>query len=328
VASASGDFGLTRGASSSSSVTPAPRVLGRQAPGHQLLVAKVNEYRYLVRTLPPAELDRHDRIAQAASDALEFRVWGRFPRPRYDAAWAELHHLRNFLCHSLPLDQLLATVAEDVEADLEYLDPREARESRKHLDDVRGELERRITHDGDADGPDHVVRARLQALSKDTGDAHSAQWLRVNMMRKRLGLMGGMLMVVLPVAVWRLSAVLDERRSASFYLLIAVFGALGGLISGLLGRESLDDHVTEYYIRRRLLFLRPLIGASLAVVGYCAVRAGLFSVAGVREDSKPGAFLTLAFLAGFAERAFVKRIVDSTNSGGAPTRAGRRGVGD
>ncbi len=307
---------------------PTGHDVGRQAPGDQLLRAKLNEYDYLVQMLPEADVPRYEQTLTAVRNALAHRLWGRLPRPRYDAAWAQLHQLRSFLCHGLSLAHLLGAIAEDVEADIEYLDHREAREARRELDEIRGSIVKRLQPGEHATDSDHLLRTRLQALSKDAGEAHEAQWLRVNMMRQRLTVMGLMLLAVLPAAVWRLPAVMNEGRPARFYFAVALFGAIGGLISALLTQESLDERITQYYVRRRLLFLRPLIGAALALVGYSAVRAGLLSVAGVKEDSTAGAFLALAFLAGFAERAFVKRILDSASAQGRGSSRGARRGGD
>ena len=293
------------------------------------MLARIDEYDYLLRTLPASDRAGLEGLLAAARDALAHRGVGGLSRPRYDAAWAQLHHLRSFLCQKLALAHLLGVVAEDVEADIEYLDPREAKEARRELDDVRNKVRCRLNDS--KDGPketESLVRARLEALSKDTGEAHEAQWLRVNMIRHRLTLMGIALAVVLPAVVWRLPGVLAER-TVGFFLVVALFGAMGGLISAVLGRDSLEDRVAEYYIRRHLLLLRPLIGAALALFSYCAVRFGLVSFGTVNEDSAAGEFLVVAFLAGFAERAFVKRILDSTSGQGrGATRSARRGADD
>lgn len=304
------------------------RTIGRRAPGDQLVLARVDEYDYLIRTLPAEDRAGLDQLLASARDALAHRGLARLPRPRYDAAWAQLHHLRSFLCQKIALGHLLGVIAEDVEADIEYLDAREAREARRELDDLRHKVRCNLEGGKERTTNERLLRARLEALSKDTGEAHDAQWLRVNMIRHRLTVMGLALAVVVPAVIWRLPVVLDERTTA-FYFLLALFGAMGGLISAVLGRDSLEDRVAEYYIRRHLLLLRPLIGAALALVSFCAVRFGLVSFGSVNEDSVPGEFLAVAFLAGFAERAFVKRILDSTSGQGrGATRSARRGADD
>jgi hypothetical protein len=102
--------------------------------------------------------------------------------------------------------------------------------------------------------------------------------------------------------------VIHEKKSHNFYLGILFFGALGGLISALGRRESLGN-LSEFYLGRLSLFLRPFLGSALAGVVYLAVQGGLFSFLAIKSESPRPALLVLSFLAGFLERAVVEHLL-------------------
>jgi hypothetical protein len=94
--------------------------------------------------------------------------------------------------------------------------------------------------------------------------------------------MGWLLAVILICALFLLpapSGCSDATHQAApgflanrgLYALLLVFGATGGLISAIIDHEPVETKASEYYIYRRTLYLRPLVGAALALVIYIAM---------------------------------------------------------
>jgi hypothetical protein len=136
------------------------------------------------------------------------------------------------------------------------------------------------------------------------------------MKRSRVALMGLLLMSVLVAGTLLLPTVpIDPadppgaQPKLSFFLALALVGAGGGLVSSLLSPEPVDAQVTDFYVNRRLLYLRPLVGATMALASYFAVQAGILSVVGINISSPTAGFLVLGFISGFSERFFVNRVV-------------------
>lgn len=302
-------------------------LVGLQSPGYQLIVARLDEYARLAEELAPARREGTEAILKAARDALESRIWKLVPYPKYDYAWARLHELRHLFCQSLPLERLVGTVIEDMAGDIDYLATEDRRAARDELRTLRQRCLAAVNrdteegrHKGRPDGEgEAALRAAAEGLSKRLSLAREGHWLKVNMTRNRIFLMGAALLVLLVVTLLGLPQVLaieDEAVSPRFYWLVVFFGAIGGLISALMSRESLTTAAAAFYIRRRLLYLRPVVGGTLGLIAYLALRAGVVNFPSLNEEATPLFVLVLAFAAGFSERVFVSRILAVATPGG------------
>ena len=84
---------------------------------------------------------------------------------------------------------------------------------------------------------------------------------------------------------------------------VALFGAAGGFLSGLLQARATTVSTAEYQDSVLRLELRPIVGATIAIVLFVLLSWGI--VPGVAITSG-GSFLLLAFLSGFSERYFLR----------------------
>ncbi len=83
---------------------------------------------------------------------------------------------------------------------------------------------------------------------------------------------------------------------------IAVFGAVGGIISGMLRVRDSKALLSQYRTSLLLLSLRPLIGAIAALSLYLFLSWNTISGISV---TNPGTYVLVAFVAGFSERFFI-----------------------
>ena len=90
-------------------------------------------------------------------------------------------------------------------------------------------------------------------------------------------------------------------------LAVAVFGALGGLVSALRTMEAIDAPASAYYIQRTSLGLRPVVGAAAGLVIYLIQASGIVSFIS-NTTCADASHLVLAFIAGFSERFFIAQI--------------------
>jgi hypothetical protein len=101
---------------------------------------------------------------------------------------------------------------------------------------------------------------------------------------------------------------------------VAVVGALGGFLSGLIQVRSSQITLGEYQESMLKLWLRPLVGALVPLVVFILLSWQI--VPGVKVDN-PGSQILFAFLAGFSERYFLTLLrLDSTDGKQTPTRSG------
>ncbi len=310
-------------------------LVGLQSPGYQLIWAKVDHYEHLLKLFDAAAAEPgtinseqsvwHTEVAgeyaqnlKAARDALTNRIWYLVPFPKYDLAWSELAQVRNFLCTHLSIEELFANIVDEISQDLGFLNKDEIDKKRAEFEKVREEM---LSVSKNADqSTESMLRAQLGALSQLAALGRQAHWLKVNMTRNRLFIMGVLLAVILGVATFLiLPEMYNGDESRRFYEVILLFGAMGGLISAIMTTESVDTRSSEYYINRRLLYLRPIIGAALALVVYFAVEEGLISIANVDAKSGEPTFFVLAFVSGFGERAFVGQLLALAQSGQGET---------
>lgn len=101
---------------------------------------------------------------------------------------------------------------------------------------------------------------------------------------------------------------LDLRAEVLMFVVVALAGALGGLIHVL-------RSVSEYIGNRRLVrswlpyyTLLPLVGAALATVLYVVLRGGLFSGASTTAEVNSYGFAALAALAGLFSRQATEKL--------------------
>ena len=293
-----------------------------QSAGYQLERAKADKYERIVGPLteyPEIKAAMKDVNQALASTFLCF-----IPAPRYDAVYAGLHEVRTRLCGVLPAAQLSFWVVEDIEGDISYLNSAAARDrANEDLKHIRSALIRLL-------GPAAwtvslaVLRAQLGGLSESVGYARESVWLKVNLKRSRLALMGLLLMCVIIAGILQLPTIAGRSASSvssvSFFLALALAGAGGGLVSSLLSPEPVDAKPTDFYVNRGLLYVRPLVGATVALASYFAVQVGILSVVNIKATSPTGGFLVLGFISGFSERFFVNRVVKPISKSGGGSK--------
>ncbi len=297
-------------------------VIGLQSPGYQLVMARIGEYAHHVEELRLGQDERAwaERTLDDVKKALEFRIGRVFPYPKYDYAWATLRQLRHLFCHCSPVNRLLGMVVEDIEGDVSYYLPKEETTVREELKNLRKRLMGLLPgddHDDKKKADAHResetrLRAELEALSRRAAMAREGYWLKVNMTRNRLFVMGTILAVLLVVALFLLPAVIfpdEDDLGRGFYWAIALAGMIGGVISALIGAEPLDTRAAIFYIKRRLLYLRPFVGGTLALIAYIALRSGTISFPSLNAETSPLFALVVAFTAGFSERLFIRGIL-------------------
>jgi hypothetical protein len=276
---------------------------------YQLALAKVDAYERLAAAGPPNTLSA--AMLREAREALAHRMFGIVPVPLYDSAWARLNELRWYLCLSLPL-QLVGTIIDEIGDDVSYLEPDAAQKVRTALKRLEETGLKLVSLGTRADArKEAVLRAELQVLSRRVASAREGRWLKVNMIRNRLLVTGVMLSCLLVIGGLTLAKALGSEGSITYFVELAVFGAVGGCISVLIGKESLNERAADFYVHRRLLYLRPVMGAGFGVIAYLAVKTDVISILGIKKVSGSGAFLVLAFVSGFAERLVVNGLLHS-----------------
>ena len=100
---------------------------------------------------------------------------------------------------------------------------------------------------------------------------------------------------------------------------VALFGAAGGFLSGLLQARASTVTTAEYQDSLLRLELRPIVGATIALVLFVLLSWGI--VPGVAITSG-GSYLLLAFLSGFSERYFLKLLELQPQDAAEHARAG------
>ena len=84
---------------------------------------------------------------------------------------------------------------------------------------------------------------------------------------------------------------------------VAVLGAIGALLSGLLQIRRSPVTFTDYEVRGIEVALRVLVGSAVAVILYYLLSWQVLPAISV---TSAGTFLLVAFAAGFSERYFLK----------------------
>lgn len=262
-------------------------------------------------------LHRHPRSARAA-----------------EAAWMAVHQARHGLC--LREDRAgLIEIFHEVEADL--LDHAVAV---RGLDIDRPKLALELVH-GRGE-PASLQRHQLYALSILAARQREADWYKANHLVQRrfraalavIALLA-VLVLVLPIGLDHVTAadglgaaLLSWGREAGCILAVITCGALGGLLSVLLGREQLQMTAIEHHLVVATVRLRPVVGAASAVVFFILWESGLLRMADAgqrRAGALSGTLLLLAVVAGFSERLLlgqIERLSEALRSGERPLPVG------
>ncbi len=263
-----------------------------------------------------------ERLKQEGKDTTECHKWlvqaeETFNRrsllrySAYDRIWQMLHRIRHGICRIGSISDLLSAVV-DIRGSLSYVTKEEQKRYEGDLDKIEESLRLHLPrHDEDKHFhalPLPEIRFDMERLSRLTADARDAHWRKVNLLRTRLVITAVILGILLASSLWLVPEFLNLAEVTwTFVLAVIAFGAIGGLVSAISTMESLDAPSYAYYIRRTLLFLKPLIGAAGALIVYLIQVSGVITI--VTAHSNPRAtYLVLAIAAGFSERFFVSEI--------------------
>jgi len=102
---------------------------------------------------------------------------------------------------------------------------------------------------------------------------------------------------------------------------VALLGAIGALLSGLLQVRNSPVTYTDYEVRGIEVALRVLVGAAVSVTTYYLLSWQVLPIISV---TSAGTFLLVAFVSGFSERYFLKLLgLDSAEHAADQARAER-----
>lgn len=282
--------------------------------GDSLLKVTLGETRCQLDGLDP---DHPDTVTclnwlQEANVCLEQRFLGVFlPYHVYDQIWALLNRIRHLLCRTLAADRLLPVLMQ-VRDGLGYISKDEERKDHSTtLSDIEKNLTAIIAPAASPEAPSmslDTIRFHLERISRLVASARENHWRKVNMLRTRLITTAFILVALLLLSIVLIPTLTRcDCVHPQNLLIIAAFGALGGLVSALRTMESLRAPASDYYVQRTLLCLRPVVGAAAGVIVYLIQISGILVIL-ADSDCPTAAQLTLAFVAGFSERFFVAQI--------------------
>lgn len=267
------------------------------------LVSRIHEMRMVQRTLADRDLAARCASILDRADAAIHKV--RYVYTAYDAVWRALHEVRHLLCAHGDGEQRLQAAA-DILADIEY-----------HTDKakLREELDQIVTrlHAGEQDA---ALGRRLMWISMLAAEEREAAWRRTNRVLRRRLSASRVLTALCVVLIIGLPLVLDGvlvKVSAPDlakwligvlnYGALVAFGALGGLLSGLLRGDREDLPSTAHHLEQLAFKIRPRIGGIAAIILDLIARTGFIKVAGAGTLGPE--LLLLAIAAGFSERFLI-----------------------
>ncbi len=305
------------------------------------LVIRFREVGLLVEALdsrPDVDAGTRQQARAWLADArniLQQRFFGVLPYDRYDAVWAIVNQLRHLLCGALQPTDLLALLA-DIRASASYLSGQQRVACERDLGRIELDLLSRVAAASSvADAALQQLRARLEAWSRLVAGEREAHWRKINLLRKRLAVTGWLLFVLLLAALCLLPGLMvgagsscPQPPSCSSGVAVGsvqlggimLLGAIGGLVSALWSKESVQATPSQFYVQRSLLTLKPVIGAATATFVVLLQKAGIVSLLPAGSDEMT-AYLVLAFLSGFSERFVRTRIEEASSPGGSPVGA-------
>lgn len=260
-----------------------------------------------------------------AENCLRTKVCKYFSFPSYDKAWSILFWVEMQLMRFLSLNELKIRIAA-LQTRIPYVKRQEQRKDlerrlKEMLVAIEGLLEAGKQQTG-SEGEksvaekekENTIRTELEFVAKIIDGWRQEAWWKINLYKNRLLIFAGLLMVIdlVVIGLW------SESGTIKFFeegLLILSFGALGGILSGLRGIDALLEKTIEiYYVKRREAFLRPIVGATAAMVFYAIARSGLLTdpITNSVKDNM-WLFLPFGFASGFSESFFVKTLEQVTS---------------
>lgn len=223
----------------------------------------------------------------------------------YDAVWERIAEIRHELCEFVDIDELSVLEVEIMEDIEGYVEPEKKEETRQRLKDVMYAIRE--------DPGSLELRADLKQLSKLAGDSRQECWRKVNRLRGRLLVSCVGLSLVLGLLIWQLPGVLTGPGTSTRPLfLAAVFGAAGGLLSGLMVQESSVLPSRVFYVEQLLLAMRPIVGALSGLLLYLLQVTHAFPIGTSDESSNLSYFI--AFAGGFSERLLLARLAGAARA--------------
>lgn len=286
------------------------------------LTSRIRELRRLQTSLSETERWKADlgEALDRAEDALPMTAK---VATAYDAVWRALHHARHLLCEHGDVNQLIQ-VASEVRTDLAYHKERTKKEAA--LDKIIGDLQTLKST------PLDDLRRKLLSLSHEAADDREGEWRRANRLlerRKSAGrwLFGALILcaAILPLAlgepgksariVVTKEFLITWPRDAALLVTVMVFGALGGIMSILVGQKAAKATSLEHHVELKGAEVRWKIGAASALIMYLLLYAKVIQV-GNTEPPPPLSpiALLLCLIAGFSERLVVGQLDRISNA--------------
>lgn len=285
------------------------------------LTSRIHELRRLQTSLSETERWKVD-LGAALDRAAEALPLTAEVATAYDAVWRALHHARHLVCEHGDVNQLIQ-VASEVRTDLAYHKERTKKEAAldKIIDKLQGE---------EAELPKH--RRELLSLSHEAADDREGEWRRANRLlerRKSAGrwLFGALILcaAILPLAlgepgksariVVTKEFLITWPRDAALLVTVMLFGALGGIMSILVGQKAAKATSLEHHVELKGAEVRWKIGAASALIMYLLLYAKVIQV-GNTEPPPPLSpiALLLCLIAGFSERLVVGQLDRLSNA--------------
>jgi hypothetical protein len=234
-----------------------------------------------------------------------------------EVAWIAVHQVRHALCLHDRRDTLIE-IAHEVQYDLtDNAVPPQSLPA-----DVPALITSLVQEGGE---PTTRQRNELYALSLIAAARRESDWNRVNHLvgrrfRAALTVVAVLviLVVVLPFGFEHISVgqglapfVYSWAREAGCIVCVLACGALGALLSVLLGHERLQISSVEHHLVVSTHRLRPIVGAASALVFFILWESGVLQMAdaGHRKAGLiSGTLLLMAVVAGFSERLLLGQI--------------------
>jgi hypothetical protein len=274
---------------------------------------QIEVYQELLDRIPDRQKEQCGNWLNRARDCLS-NIPLNFAQ--YDEAWGALYAIRHVYCRTLPAAELEAFVGA-ITSDLAYVPETHKKQQYEYdIDDVQRRLHELAKRGGTNQDELRRLQLDLARLSDIGANARQTLWHRVNLLRFRLWLTAltlSVLIAALVIAVlWQPSwfGIEGSAPPSLDYpgriIGIVWFGLMGGLLSALRQQEPLVGITSSiFYIERTSLVLRPIVGATAALVLYFAQLSGLVVIGSVNSSA---AYFVVAFCAGFSEQFFFKHL--------------------
>ena len=285
---------------------------------------KINELKIILddlKTLPQNRSNEKQELLNECDKWLVFaeeKINKSLPQLPFgfDSAYAALHKIRHNLCILLPIENLFSITLE-IETEIGYVADIEKRH--KIVDSLK-ELNFSIVQNSTEQTspnsqPNDRARLELQHLSMLVGQSRETIWHKVNLLRTRLlfTLLGLIFLLIVSIPVLHYSLAPSLRW---YHILgIQLLGAIGGAMSAIRIQEKIDQRSTQYYLKQTLLYLRPAVGAAAGLALALAQLSGVVTFfTSANHEYKIPLIMFIAFLGGFSERFFLRKVDQSIGS--------------